>query len=83
MIIDFNFKYPELLGIDQMANYGIQFKELSILRTKQLFFPLKESSFQNNEPFIVGPLPAIVFDKTVAKLVVEVAETVMKTVRSF
>ena len=71
--IDFNFKNTSSLSISDQATYIVKFKELSILRDKLLYLPLTEKSFQNEEPFAVGPVPALIYDKKTAEVIVQTA----------
>lgn len=57
--------------MDNQAQYTLEVKEPSILRDLKLFQPLSAESFKNNQPFVVGPVPALNYDEKVAKVTVE------------
>ena len=42
-------------------------EEPTIIRSKELFLPLKDDSFPNNQTYSEGPVPSLVSDMAVAE----------------
>jgi len=56
--IDFNFVNKKKLSADQQAVYEVNVVKPSVFRTKEIYLPLTGNSFEYDEPFSIGPVPA-------------------------
>ena len=65
--IDFNFVNKKKLSIGNEATYRFAVKEPSIIRSKELFLPLTDSSFPNNQTVSEGSVPSLISNIVVAE----------------
>ena len=69
--------------MSEEATFTLVFKEYSVLRTKQLYNPLTAKSFPNEQPYVVAPVPALVWNLEVAEKVEVATNTATEVIKMF
>ena len=79
--IDFNFVNKKKLSMGNEASYRFAVKEPSIIRSKELFIPMSDSSFPNNQTVSKGSVPSLITNIVVAEKTKQSAKVAKTTVK--